>query len=173
MSCFRLLASIHKELDGIGRNFYWSAGNKRSIPTMAWSSICEPKQFGGLNIKRSVDMNQALLAKKAWELLISPTSPWGRIMKSKYFPSSNFLDARCPSTSSWGWKSICSARDLIRKGLFIKVGNGQNINPWLDFWIPDHPPSVAPYPLQREAPFSVQDLMDAPTSSGKRDLVFH
>ncbi|XP_043721048.1 uncharacterized mitochondrial protein AtMg00310-like [Telopea speciosissima] len=129
--------------------------------------------MGGLNIKSSAAINQALLAKKAWELLTSPSSLWGRLMKNKYFPNSNFLSANCPSTASWDWKSVCSAKELIRKGLFVKLGNGSSIDPWLNFWIPDYHPLEPPFPLQREAPRMVLDLIDVHSRSWKRDLVFH
>ncbi|XP_043692903.1 uncharacterized mitochondrial protein AtMg00310-like [Telopea speciosissima] len=124
MSCFKIPVAVHKTFDATSKKFFWSSGSKNMIPMVSKSTICESKKFGGLNVKQSTSMNQALLAKKAWELLISPTSLWRRLMKNKYFPNSTFINARCPVATSWGigWNFALVAEALIaRKAMLIAL----------------------------------------------------
>ncbi|KAG5553928.1 hypothetical protein RHGRI_011706 [Rhododendron griersonianum] len=39
-------------------------------------------------------MNEALLARQGWRLLMNPQSYWAKIMKGLYFPNSSFLEAK-------------------------------------------------------------------------------
>ncbi|XP_042486865.1 uncharacterized protein LOC122091540 [Macadamia integrifolia] len=171
MSCFQLPSSVLKDLDSSSRKSFWSSGDKSLVPTISWHSICRTKKSGGLNLRLSTNMNLSLLAKKAWELLSPSDSLWGRLMKAKYFPSCDFLHATCPRNASWGWKSVFKARDLLFKGLFIRVGHGRSINPWIDPWIPRLPPSLAPYLLPPDAPSSVADFIDPATRTWKASVV--
>ncbi|XP_042499782.1 uncharacterized mitochondrial protein AtMg00310-like [Macadamia integrifolia] len=171
MSCFSLPASMYKSLDYTSRSFFWSNGTSRQTPTIAWSTICQPKNMEGLDIKKSTVMNLALLAKKGWELLVHPSSLWHSLMKKKYFPHSTFLHAKCPVTASWGWKSICLSRDILLQGAFHIIGDGQSINPWSDYWIPNHPPLVAPFPIHYSAPTKVLHLTNPVDRTWRRELI--
>jgi len=44
---------------------------------------------------------------------------------------------------SYGWRSICSARSLVNKGLIKRVGSGASISIWKDLWIPAQFPRPA------------------------------
>ena len=46
------------------------------------------------------------------------------------------LIAKVPNHSSFIWRSLASARDLIGKGSRWRVGNGNKIRIWQDNWIP-------------------------------------
>ncbi|KAK3212151.1 hypothetical protein Dsin_016857 [Dipteronia sinensis] len=68
--------------------------------------------------------NRALLAKKAWRLLHSTSSLTYSVLKGKYFPHSDFLEANLGWSPSLIWQSIIWGRQLLVKGL---VGNGASI----------------------------------------------
>ncbi|PNT69203.1 hypothetical protein BRADI_3g51243v3 [Brachypodium distachyon] len=48
----------------------------------------------------------ALLAKQAWRLIQSPDSLCARVLKAKYFPATDILDAAPMSGMSYVWRSI-------------------------------------------------------------------
>lgn len=80
--------------------------------------------------------NKALLAKQVWCILTSPNCLLAKVFKARYFPFSDILSAKVDSYPSFTWRSICSARDVIRDGLVWRVGNGTHINLWNDPWLP-------------------------------------
>ena len=98
--------------------------------------MCSPKKDGGMGFRDLRLFNKALLAKQGWKLIQHPNSLIGRIYKAKYYPHSSFLEAKVPNHSSFIWRSLASARDLIGKGSGSRVGNGNKIRIWQDNWIP-------------------------------------
>jgi len=50
------------------------------------------------------------------------------VFKPKYFPSGCILDVEINSRSSFAWKSIMQARDVIFKGARWRVGDGSTID---------------------------------------------
>lgn len=63
-----------------------------------------------------------------------------RILRARYFPDGNILNARLQRMASYALKSILYGRDLVKQGMSFVIGNGELINMWTDAWIPDHPP---------------------------------
>ncbi|KAL0361346.1 UNVERIFIED_CONTAM: hypothetical protein Sradi_3819100 [Sesamum radiatum] len=59
-----------------------------------------------------------------------------RILKQKYFPSTDVFQAVAESGCSFTWSSIISARDLLLAGLRWQVGNGHSVKIWTDKWVP-------------------------------------
>ena len=72
--------------------------------------------------------NLALLAKQGWRILQQPNSLVHRVYKAKYFPKETFLDAQVGRRPSYVWRSILAARDIIKKGSWWCIGNGQRIH---------------------------------------------
>ena len=55
--------------------------------------MCRSKDEGGLGFKSMAQFNVALLAKKGWRILNNPNSLVAKVLKAKYYPQSNFLNA--------------------------------------------------------------------------------
>ncbi|XP_017635845.1 uncharacterized protein LOC108477876 [Gossypium arboreum] len=80
--------------------------------------------------------NKALLAKQVWRLLAQHGCLLAKVFKARYYPHSNVLSARIGSYPSFTWRSICSAKELIKDGLLWRIGNGEDVNIWNDPWLP-------------------------------------
>ena len=79
--------------------------------------------------------NLALLARQCWRIIHNPYSLLFRVLKSKYFLNSSFLEARVAKRTSFAWKSIMGAREVIDLGSRWRVGSGFRIRIWRDRWI--------------------------------------
>jgi hypothetical protein len=94
------------------------------------------KGKGGMSFRYNEYFNQAMLAKQGWRLLKFPNSLMAQVVKAKYYPRGNFLEANMGSCPSYAWRSIWKARKLLKEGLIWRVGDGLSINIWRDRWIP-------------------------------------
>ncbi|KAG7578757.1 Ribonuclease H-like superfamily [Arabidopsis thaliana x Arabidopsis arenosa] len=144
MSCFRLPKTITSKLTSAVANFWWSSnGASRGMHWMAWDKLCINKSEGGIGFRNVDDFNSALLAKQLWRLITVPDSLFARVFKGRYYRKSNPLENIKSYSPSYGWRSICSARSLVNKGLIKRVGSGNSISVWEDPWIPAQFPRPA------------------------------
>nr|AAM93462.1 putative reverse transcriptase [Oryza sativa Japonica Group] len=98
--------------------------------------IMKPKSQGGLGFRDLHSFNIAMLARQGWRLIQNPDSLCSRLLKAKYFPNCNVLDAQSRKQMSYSWRSILKGIQLLRKGVIWRVGNGEHINIWSDPWLP-------------------------------------
>lgn len=63
----KFLMSLCDKLDKLNKEFLWGdVDDKKNVHLVNWGTICQPKQLGGLGIKKTTDINQAMLAKISW-----------------------------------------------------------------------------------------------------------
>lgn len=139
MSLARFPDYLCDDLERIMNRYWWgSTEAKRNIHWACWNRMAIPKKFGGMGFRSLKEFNSALLCKQGWRLLTQPDSLIARILKAKYYPRSDFLDATLkPSSSpSFTWKSILSAQSLLKEGVRRVVGSGSSIRVWQDAWLP-------------------------------------
>ena len=82
----------------------------------------------------------------------NPDSLCYKVFKARFFPDCSILEAKDCMVGLYAWKSILSARDVVRKGMVWRVGNGQSMCIREDKWLPDQvcktvmipPPSLPP-----------------------------
>ncbi|KAL9286052.1 putative reverse transcriptase zinc-binding domain-containing protein [Arabidopsis thaliana] len=173
MSCFRLPKTITSKLTSAFARFWWSSnGESRGMHWMAWNKLCSSKSEGGLGFRDVDDFNSALLAKQLWSLVSFPDSLFAKDFKGRYFRKSNPLDNIKSYSPSYGWRSICSARSLVCKGLIKRVGSGASISVWEDPWIPAQFPRPAKSNGSIIDPsLKVQNLIDSRSNFWNIDLL--
>lgn len=74
-----------EKINRISRRFIWSGNSERnSMAMVSWERICQPKMVSGLGLKNLHHINEALLMKIRWNIVVSPTSLWIKVLCSKY-----------------------------------------------------------------------------------------
>ncbi|KAL3833965.1 hypothetical protein ACJIZ3_008701 [Penstemon smallii] len=136
MSCFKLPKTFIRELESMISGFWWNDRGERKTHWVNWKTLCKSKKIGGLGFRNLEAFNTALLAKQAWRIITKPENLLSRILKAKYFPNEDFLDAQLGPRPSFTWRSIWGSKNLVAAGLRWRVGNGENIDIWKDPWIP-------------------------------------
>ena len=141
MNCFKLPKGICDDINTLLARYWWKNGSEqRSMHWLAWKRLALPKKEGGLGFKDIESFNVAMLGKQAWKILQNPDSLLARLVKGRYFDSTNFLDAGLGQKPSFIWRSILEGRELLKKGLRVLIGDGENTNIWNDNWLPTHLP---------------------------------
>lgn len=131
--------------------------------------------MGGLGFKRAMDVNNALLAKLAWMMASKRDSLCISILRAKYKVEHNWLHKDPPIAVSPIWKAIETAKKIVAKGTCYLIGDGSNINVWIDPWVPwlqDFilKPSQASF---ADTPLMVSMLLDTSTHCWKENLINH
>ncbi|GMJ07053.1 hypothetical protein HRI_004374500 [Hibiscus trionum] len=137
MQCFLLPSTLCKKLEQLMANFWWrNSANKKGIHWCSWKKLANPKLKGGMGFKDLTQFNIALLTKQAWRLLAHPQCLLAQVLKARYYPNTNFLEAGLGSYPSYTWRSVWSCRALLEKGLCWRIGSGSSVNIWNDPWLP-------------------------------------
>ena len=137
MSCFLLPMSLCEDLERDLRSFWWGQKQQESkIAWVGWKKMCQPKSLDGLGFRNLHAFNLALLAKQAWRILTNSSSLAARILKAKYFPYEDILNASLGNSPSFTWRSIFQSIEVIKSGTRWRVGNGRLIHIWEDTWLP-------------------------------------
>lgn len=79
----------------------------------------------------------SLMAARVWRLLNDPTSLIARIYKGRYYSSKDFMESGKGYKPSYAWRSISFGKELLKKGLYKSMGNGENTYICSDNWILD------------------------------------
>ncbi|KAG2306533.1 hypothetical protein Bca52824_026281 [Brassica carinata] len=141
MSVYKLPKDLCAKLTSATRDFWWSnGGSRKKMPWVAWDTLCKHKEEegGGLGFHDIGRFNQALLGKQAWRVLSQPNSLMARVLKSRYFKNSSFLEASLGSRPSFIWQSILHGREALKSGLLHVIGDGDQTNVWTSNWLLDN-----------------------------------
>lgn len=172
MSVFKLPTTLLGNLASAIASFWWSnVEHKRKIHWISWDKMCLPKELGGMRFRDLESFNQALLAKQAWRLIHFEDCLMSRVLKSKYFEDTDFINAVPGSRSSYAWKSLLEGRRLLQEGIKPQVGNGESLHVWTDPWLEDEDGICRPL-LRRQRYFNVNlkvaELIDFQTRRWSR-----
>ncbi|KAK9684945.1 hypothetical protein RND81_10G244700 [Saponaria officinalis] len=102
MSVFKLPSKFCDELRSFVTKFWWGASNgKKKILWMPWHKLYKPKCRGGLGFRDFQKFNMALLGKHAWRLATENEGLMTRVLKSRYFPNTSYMEAELGSNPSY------------------------------------------------------------------------
>ena len=85
--------------------------------------------YGGVGFKDLVVFNDAVLGRQVRRLLHYKNSLLSCVMNAKYYPhhDDNFK-ARLRFSNGYSWRSIRSAKSLVKEGVIWRVGDGKYID---------------------------------------------
>ena len=117
MSCFKLNKGLCQKVTAVMSKFWWDESlDKRRMHWQSWEKMVVSKSKGGLGFRDLELFNDAMLAKQVWRLLDKPDSLCARVLKGRYYPDGDFLQAGCPASASTTWKAIINGREYSRGG---------------------------------------------------------
>lgn len=138
MGCFLLPKSTINLIEGAIRQFWWGAKEGRYMAWISWRNLCQPKANGGLGFRDLRCFNLSLLAKQGWRLITNLESLVGSLIKAKYFANCSFLEAHLGSRPSATWRGIVEARNYLKQGIRMRIGNGEQTRIWTDSRLLDY-----------------------------------
>lgn len=173
MSNFLLPKGLCDQMESQICNFWWGSNvDRKKIHWVNWKKTCKAKSKGGVGFKDMRAFNEALLAKQGWRLITNPESLVAKLLKAKYYPSNDFLNAKQIHNSSFSWQSIQKASWLLKKGCRWIIGDGKSISIWKDRWIHSHFGCSTWSKQPNDTPFhKVSDLIDRQNMGWNAQLI--
>ncbi|KAF8087894.1 hypothetical protein N665_0564s0029 [Sinapis alba] len=137
LSAFMLPKGCIKTIETLCSRFLWSGNiDKRGIAKIAWSTVCLPKQEGGLGLRNFSIWNQVLCLKFIWILLSKTPSLWAEWHWSTHLHEQSFWAIEPSPNDSWAWQRILKLRPLALQFCKSILGNGRSTSFWFDVWSP-------------------------------------
>ena len=105
-------------------------------------------------------------------MINNPDSLCYQVFKARFFPECSILEAEDSKVGSYAWKTILSARDVIRKGMVWRIGNGESVRIKQDKWLPSQlSRSVASQIPLMSPDTKVSELIDQDKAAWKSEVV--
>ncbi|GJZ45295.1 hypothetical protein Tco_0592891, partial [Tanacetum coccineum] len=110
-SVFSLPKTVIKDIDKVLKGYLWCNGEiSKGKAKVDWKNVCKPRSEGGLGIKNLDEWNSELLSKHLWNVISNKDSLW--------------VD----------WIKMLDLRDIMRKQVKYKIGDGKSVFLWHDKW---------------------------------------
>jgi hypothetical protein len=172
MSCFDLTKTLCDEIGRMVARYWWAnMDNERKMHWVSWEKMCIRKEEGGMGFRDLYLFNLAMLARQAWRLITVEESLCAQVLRAKYYMNGNLLSAVERLGISYSWRSILRGVQAMKEGLIWRIGNGHNVNIWLDPWIPNAATRRPCTPQGRNVITRVDDLLDPGTGTWDTQLV--
>jgi hypothetical protein len=172
MSVFKLPKLVIKGIIDAMAHYWWGDDDEQKhMHWFAWWKMCVPKKKGGMGFRDLHCFNLAMLAKQSWRLFCEPDSLCAQILKAKYYPSGDLLNADLKKGASYTWQSIWVGLQTLKRGYIWRVGDGSNINIWTDSWIPSSCSRKVVTPRGHTVYTKVSELIDPITRAWDVELL--
>lgn len=116
MSVFKFLKDLSNDIDKMVCN-YWR-GTKKEDKTLCltiWDGLCFTKNKGGLGFRKMNILNDALIAKQIWRIIINNNTIIHNCLTAKYFPNMTIKYAKGKPTDRYLWKILLHTKDMLLK----------------------------------------------------------
>ncbi|KAL0296121.1 UNVERIFIED_CONTAM: putative mitochondrial protein [Sesamum radiatum] len=126
MGCFCLPASLIKEIQSMIANFWWHSGDTKKIHWLNWHKLSKQKLHGGLGFRDLQAFNLVMLAKQLWRIISNSDSLLSRVLRARYFPHGQVLEASVGRNPSFTWR-ILASQHVVRGGFRWCIGNSTSM----------------------------------------------
>ena len=172
MSCFDLTKTLCDAISAMICRFWWAQqDNEHKMHWVSKEKLCTRKEKGGLGFRDLHLFNIAMLARQGWRLISNPESLCAQVLRARYFPNGDLLSVQEKPGISYSWRSIVRGVQALNKGLIWRVGDGTQINIWLDPWIPDGITRRPITPRGQTILTKVSELINPVSGEWDRELV--
>ena len=131
MNVYSWPVSLLREIERWIKNFIWSGDiYKKKMVIVAWKKICSDLDEGGLGLRSLVCLNEASNLKSCWDLVHSEEQ-WAFVLRSRVIRDSYSIQHHVFSSI---WSGIKNEYQTIIDNSIWLVGDGENINCWIDNW---------------------------------------
>lgn len=136
-SCFILPKGCIKQIESLCTKFLWSGNIElRKTAKVAWSTVCLPKDEGGLGLRNFMVWNQVLCLRFIWLLFSNKSSLWADWHRHYSLARNSFWAVQESQQDSWMWKRLLKLRPVAVRFLQAHLGDGSRISFWYDVWTP-------------------------------------
>lgn len=137
LSVFLLPKGCIKTIESLSSRFLWSGNlKKKGIAKIAWTTVCLPKEEGGLGLRSFTVWNKVLCLRFIWLLLSKSPSLWVDWHWSTHLVGQSFWTITASPADSWAWTKLLDLRPLALQFCKSRLGNGLTASFWYDKWTP-------------------------------------
>ena len=130
---FSILAApkwVLKKIKALKWNFLWgSKGTNRKWALVKWSTVCKPKEQGGIGLHDPTHNNAIMSAKIWWNWLTTPNKPWEIIWTANYAnrrPQEELIRFTPAEKGSVIWNAAKQHYLLIQQHSFWEIRDGSS-----------------------------------------------
>jgi hypothetical protein len=152
------------------KDYYGKGAKVKKYHLADWNLVCSPKDQGGLGVLDLNKMNEALLAKRIWNLENS-NGLWQTIIRQKYIKGRPIISVKKRQSDSHFWKGILEVHDNFYRFCKKKVGNGKSTSFWNNIWCDSVPLSFR-YPNLFDIAYDKNITVEKVLSSDFQFLTF-
>ncbi|XP_074342078.1 uncharacterized protein LOC141679483 [Apium graveolens] len=132
---FLLPASIHHTIQSMLTRFLWKGNiNHKGGAKIAWTSICLPREEGGLDLKNMIDWNHAQVIHHLIKVVTKSCSLWARWVNATVLNNKSFWTLKIPTDCSWIWRKVLKLRRVALQFITYSIGSRNDISLWFDPW---------------------------------------
>ena len=140
MSSLLLPRFVIQKIDKIQRSFVWRGFEecKSGHCRVQWSSICRPKQFGGLGVINLKVFSRILLEKWWWKLYTNVSDSWCKLLNTLH-PNHQWRLRQVHKSPSAFWEGLEAVQNIFQQLIKYSANNGNRALFWKDCWIYHRP----------------------------------
>ncbi|KAL9232346.1 hypothetical protein vseg_007469 [Gypsophila vaccaria] len=83
---------------------------------VAWQTVCQPKDEGGLGIKNLELSNVTMIGRLVDWVAQKRDSIWVRWVYANYIKDQDWMDYQPSSSTSWVWRRVCVVKQKLADG---------------------------------------------------------
>ncbi|KAL0291138.1 UNVERIFIED_CONTAM: Retrovirus-related Pol polyprotein from type-2 retrotransposable element R2DM [Sesamum radiatum] len=120
--------------------------SERGYAKVSWQKVCRPVSEGGLGIRDIQALNQGLMSRHLWRIIMQDrTSIWVTWILQYRLQDYSVWTIRARS-GTWGWRKLIRLRDILRPYILYRIGGGSSFSLWHDPWH-ERGPMISRFPL--------------------------